>query len=161
MNKWTLLLVLIGLGVFGALNRDKIAAYLGQKPSQESEASATVAPITPNPATDSIGKARQKYPALAVANSTFNKKFLELYNAKKESEPAFLAAADWPMKLADQAAGALNGPAPTYQAPTEVSGSSLNDRPNNFAGPTRAPAVQLPGLKGSALDQRPPSSKGH
>lgn len=161
MNKWTLLLVLIAVGVFGVLNRDKISAYLGAKPGTPSEtASATVAPVTPHPAEDSIRKARQKYPALAVANSAFNKKFIELYNAKKEAEPAYLAAADWPMKLAEQTASALNGPVPTYQPPTEMSSSALNDRPIGSVGPTKAPSVQLPGLKGSALDQRPPS-KGH
>jgi hypothetical protein len=153
MNKWTLLLILVGLGAVGMLNRDKISAYLGQK---SESADATPAPATPHPAQDSVAKARKTYPALAVPNSPFNKKFVELYNAKKASEPEFLVAADWPMKLADETANALTVSGTTFQPPTQGSSSSLNNRPANFAGPTAAPSVQLPGLKGSALDQRPP-----
>src|SRR4051812_44594890 len=107
MNKWTLLLILLGLGALGMLNRDKISAYLGPKPGETAEvettpASITPAPVTPNPAQDSIRLARVTYPGLVVENSAFNKKFIELYNAKKAVEPEFLAAADWPMKIAKQ-----------------------------------------------------------
>lgn len=159
MNKWTLLLILIGLGAVGMLNRDKISAYIGHKPAETAEASATPVPITPNPAQDSISKARVTYPALAVENSAFNKKFVELYNAKKTSDPEFLAAADWPMKIAQQAAEALAPKGANYQPPTEASKSALNARPPNAVGSTVPPSVQLPGLKGSALDQRPPARR--
>ena len=153
MNKWTLLLILAGLGAVGMLNRDKISAYLANK---SESADATPAAGTPHPAQDSVAKARKAYPALAIANSPFNQKFVELYNAKKASEPEFLVAADWPMKLADETANALSAAGTTFQPPTQASASSLNNRPPGFAGPTVAPSVQLPGLKGSALDQRPP-----
>jgi hypothetical protein len=155
MNKWTFLLILIGLGALGMINRDKISGYLGKNPTEVAEVPATPVPITPHPAQDSIKKARATYPALAVENSVFNRKFVELFNAKKASEPAFLASADWPMKLAQQAADALGAKVPTYQAPTEASNSALNARPPGAAVSTVAPSVQLPGLKGSALDQRP------
>jgi hypothetical protein len=164
MNKWTLLLILVGLGAIGMLNRDKISASLGHKPAETAEASGepapiTPVPITPHPAQESIKKARAVYPALAVPDSVFNKKFIELFNAKKASDPEFLVAADWPMKLAQQAADSLGGAVTTYQAPTEVSTSALNARPAKVVGSTVPPSVQLPGLKGSALDQRPPGHK--
>lgn len=156
MNKWTLLLILIGLGALGMINRDKISGYLTHKTAETEDASGTPAAVTPNPASESIAKARKTYPALAVPNSAFNKKFVELYNAKKQSDPAFLASAEWPMQLAQDTANALGAAVSSYQAPTEVSKSALNARPPFFAGPTAVPSVQLPGLKGSALDQRPP-----
>ncbi len=153
MNNWLILLLLIGLGGAGWVNRDKISAYLGHK-NQVEEAPP---PSTPNPAPDSIAQAKKMYPALAVANSPFNKRFVELYNGRKESDPEFLAAADWPMKLAQQAATEMTGAAPSYQPPTEISSSQLNARPPGSApGSTVPPSVMLPGLKGSALDQRPP-----
>lgn len=161
MNRWTLLLILIGLGAVGMLNKDKIAAYIGSKPSADEAAAETPAPATPNPAGDSIAKARAAFPNLAVSNSTFNKKFIELYNAKKASDPAFLTAADWPMKLAQQTADALGNAPTTFQPPTAASTSTLNDRPPSYTGSTVPPAVQLPGLKGSALDQRPASGRRH
>ena len=65
MNKWLLLLILIGLGVAGWMNRDRISELLGQH-KEEEPAAATPAPVaTPNPAPDSIALARKTYPALA------------------------------------------------------------------------------------------------
>lgn len=138
------------------INKDRISAYINNKPLASDSDASTPAPTTPNPATDSIAQARKAFPALAVSGSPFNRKFVELYNAKKESEPKFLAAADWPMKLAQQTADTLG--ATSFQPPTETSTSALNERP--YQSTTVAPAVQLPGLKGSALDQRP-SAKRH
>ena len=158
MNKWLFLLLLVGLGGAGWVNREKISAYIGHKTSQADDAAPPVA--TPHPATDSIAKAKKMYPALAIANSPFNKRFVELYNERKASDPNTLADADWPMKLAQQAATELIGPAPSYQPPTAISSSSLNARPAGSApGYTVPPTVMLPGLKGSALDQRPPEKR--
>ncbi|MDR3402877.1 MAG: hypothetical protein P4L99_10305 [Chthoniobacter sp.] len=158
MNKWLFLLLLVGLGGAGWVNRDKISAYLGHKTEQTDETASSALPTaTPNPAVDSRAKAAKMYPALAIANSPFNKRFIELYNSRKGSDPAFLATADWPMKLAQQVATEASGSAPSYQPPTEISSSTLNSRPPGSAPAyTVPPAVALPGLKGSALDQRPP-----
>ncbi|MEP6667953.1 MAG: hypothetical protein ABJF10_02305 [Chthoniobacter sp.] len=156
MNKWLFLLLLIGLGGAGWVNRDKISAYIGHKDAPAEDAPAPMA--TPHPAIDSITRAKKMFPALAIANSPFNKRFLELYNDKKAADPNSLTDADWPMKLAQQAATELNTAAPSYQPPTSISSSPLNARPMGSApGSTVPPTVMLPGLQGSALDQRPPS----
>jgi hypothetical protein len=160
MNKWTLLLILIALAAVGMLNRDKISAYLGQKTEQTGDAAATPAAApptaTPNPAVESRATAARMYPAIAVPNSSFNVRFLQLFNATKTSDPASLAEADWPVKLAQQVAHDLNVAAITpTPPPTELSKSQLNARPISYAASTVPPSVQLPGLKGSSLDQRP------
>lgn len=156
MNRWTLLLIVIALGAAGMLNKDKISAMLAHKDTEE--ASAEAAPrATPNPATDSRLKAAKMYPALAVQGSPLNSKFLELYKSMQEIDPAFLTKEDWPMRLAEKAAREVNTAAVTpMPRPTDFSNSALNNRPANFAGSTVPPSVQLPGLQGSALDQRPP-----
>jgi hypothetical protein len=159
MNKWTLLLILIGLAVAGALNRDKIAAYLGQK-TASIDAATPEPTATPNPAKESIARARQRYPQLAIANSQFNMRFVQLYNTAKNTDPFLLAQADWPMQLADRTAHDLNiTPVTPTPPPTDMSTSALNARPPGWAGSTVPPSVQLPGLKGSALDQRPPAHR--
>ncbi|MEI9893600.1 MAG: hypothetical protein WDN28_06800 [Chthoniobacter sp.] len=164
MNKWLFLLLLIGLGGVGWVNRDKISARFGPKEEpEETPATQTPGPhmATPNPAGDSVARAKAMYPALAVPNSPFNRRFLELYNDKKTSDPAFLTGTDWPMLLAQKVA-TESGPAPSYQPPTAVSSSPLNGRPSGSApASTVPPSVLLPGLKGSALDQRPSDSKRH
>lgn len=157
MNKWTLLLILIGLAAAGMLNRDKITAYLNhQKITQGADATPD-ASATPNPAMASKDQARQRYPQLGIANSPFNQHFVQLYNAAKATDPNLLAQADWPMQLADRTAQDLNMVATATPPPTEMSTSSPNQRPPGYVGSTVPPSVQLPGLKGSALDQRPPS----
>ena len=158
MNKWTLILILIGLAVAGVINRDKISAYLGHKAGSiiSSSTPEGAAGATPNPATDSIALARQRYPQLAVPNSQFNMHFVQLYNTAKTTDPFLLAQADWPMQLADRTARDLSiTPLTPTPPPTDLSTSALNSRPAGWAGSTVAPSVQLPGLKGSALDQRP------
>ncbi len=154
MNKWTLLLILIGLGAAAALNRDKITAYLNHQKTTQDDVALDGA-STPHPAQASKDLARQRYPQLGVANSPFNKHFVQLYNTAKATDPTLLAQADWPMQLADRTAHDLNMVAtPT---PTVISSNNaLDQRPLGFAGPTVVPTVQLPGLKGSSLDQRPP-----
>jgi hypothetical protein len=155
MSKWLLLLVVIGLGVTCWVNRDKISTWVG---SMRGTAVVSAA-ATPHPATDSQAQAVKKYPSLGVQGSAFNQKFVQLYNVKRNAEPAFLAQADWPMQLADQAASEQGVvAAPPTPPPTQASSSVLNNRPSGFSAPaTVPPTVQLPGLKGSALDQRPSS----
>lgn len=162
MNKWFLLLVVIALAATGWVNRDKISALLRHQfqgaNSSLSSVLAPTAPATPHPAAESVAQARKAYPALAVANSPFNKKFVELYNNTKQTNPEFLIQPDWPMQLAAQTARELTStvPSATGLPPTELSGSPLNSRPQGAApGYTVPPTVQLPGFKGSALDQRP------
>jgi hypothetical protein len=155
MNKWTLLLLVGALAAVAMLNKDKISAMLGGKSGDVAE--ATPAPVTPHPSPDYV-TAKKAYPALNIANSPFNKKFVELYNNAKVANPALLAQVDWPMKISQQVAQIL-GPVPMAGGapPTEASASQLNGRPPGSApGYTVPPSVQLPGLKGSALDQRPP-----
>jgi len=161
MNKWLFLLLLVGLGGAGWVNRDKISAHFGHGTQVVDD--TPEGPVgTPNPASDSVAKAKKMYPVLAIANSPFNKRFVELYNERKKADPAFLVDADWPMKLAQQVATETTGPAPSYQPPTEISSSTLNSRPPGSApGYTVPPSVMLPGLKGSALDQRPPDKSHH
>lgn len=157
MNKWTLLLILIVLAAAGILNRDKISAYFGNKPPVEAPPPVVVA-ATPNPAKESIEMARRRYPQLAVANSPFNVHFVDLYNTAKTSDPTMLTQADWPMKLADRTAHDLTA-AVTPQPSIDSLKGALDGRPVGQVGSTVVPTVQLPGLKGSALDQRPPA--GH
>ncbi|WP_131989092.1 hypothetical protein [Chthoniobacter flavus] len=84
--------------------------------------------------------------------------FVQLYNAAKNTDPYLLTQADWPMQLAEHTALDLGvGAVTPTPRPTEMSTSSLNARPVGWVGGTVAPSVQLPGLKGSALDQRPPT----
>lgn len=158
MNRWTLLLILIVLAAVGMLNRDKISAYLGNKSAPVDVSEPVLAVATPNPAKESVEAARKRYPQLGVPNSQFNLHFVQLYNAAKTSDPALLAQSDWPMQLADRTAHDLNIVTMTTPSLTEVSRSVLDARPPSQAVATVAPSVQLPGLKGSSLDQRPASS---
>ncbi len=161
MNKWLLLLIVIGLGVFGWLDQDKIRTYLVS--NGYGHYLGKWAPGTPNPAMDSRDKAMRAYPALSIANSALNARFLALYNDKKEHDPDFLTQDDWPLLLAQQAATDLGGapmpianggPVPQGGGPTTFKPSPLESRPTQPQS-TVAPTVQLPGLMGTSLDQRP------
>jgi len=155
--KWFLLIIVIALAAVSWTNRDKISSYVRHQLA-DSPTPAPGAPVTPNPAAESVAQARKAYPALAVANSPFNRKFIELYNNARLTNPDSLTSPDWPMLLAAQTARELSSPIPSAVGlpPTELSGSPLNGRPLGSApGYTVPPSVQLPGLKGSSLDQRP------
>ena len=160
--KWFLLLLVfvIALAGIGWNNREKLSGFLRHQflADNTPPAPAVLAPSTPHPATESVALARKTFPALAVPNSVFNKKFVELYNNARQTNPESLAQPDWPMQLAAQTARELNSSVPlaTGRPPTELSGSQLNARPpGSSPGYTVPPSVQLPGFKGSALDQRP------
>jgi hypothetical protein len=158
MNKWLLLLVVIGLAVAGWMNREMISGLLGHKPAVEAPADESGnAPATPNPATESIALARKTYPALAVQGSVFNMRFVGYYNEVKGSNPGFLAQANWPMLLAERTAKELTG-APTPVPANHLTGSALDpQKPKGpgMIGPTPTPVFLPPGLQGSALDARP------
>ena len=159
MIKWILLLIVIGLAATGWKYRDKVSDMVRQFQGHNTTLEAVTAPpATPNPATESVAKARKAYPALALANSPFNRKFVELYNNAKQTDPEFLAQPDWPMQLAARTANELASPIPTATGlpPTELSSNQLNFKPaSSSPAYTVPPSVLLPGLKGSALDQRP------
>jgi len=163
MLKWFLLLIVIGLATAGWVNRDKVSDFFRHQFHADNPLPVFGAPATPNPAPESVAQARKAYPALAVANSPFNKKFVELYNNARQTNPELLTQSDWPMQLAARTARELSSLVPSAIGlpPTELSGSQLNARPPGSApGYTVPPSVQLPGLKGSALDQRP-TGRGH
>lgn len=60
---------------------------------------------------DSQRQATTKYPALAQQGSPLHTKFIALYNDAKQNNPALLSDPNWPMTLADRAAGP-DGPPP-------------------------------------------------
>jgi len=159
MNRWFLLLVVIALVATGWFNREKVSGFLRPQPQAENTpVTSVLAPATPHPATESVALAGKTYPALTVANSPFNKRFVELYNNARQTNPQLLTQPDWPMLLAAQTARELTSRVPTAAGPppTELSGSPLNAKPpGSSPAYTVPPSVQLPGFKGSALDQRP------
>jgi hypothetical protein len=163
MNKWLLLLVVVGLGVAGWLHRDTISGWLGQK--SEGSADGTPGAATPNPASASIELAKKTYPALGVPSSQFNIQFLKDYNQVKASSPGFLAQADWPMQLANRVASELGVQAGAPATPKPVPfGSSLDNKAYGSYGNGSAPHATpqlLPGLIGSDLDQKPKSTRTH
>ena len=57
-------------------------------------------------------QAMKKYPELAVAGSALNKAFVAEVARRKQANPAFFRAADWPMRLADELSAA---PAPMVE----------------------------------------------
>lgn len=62
--------------------------------------------LTAQDAADSQRQAIVKYPAIAKAGSPLNTRFVTLYNDAKEYNPALLSTPNWPIILADRAAGA-------------------------------------------------------
>jgi len=156
MNKWLLLLIVAGLGVAGWLNRDQIEEFLKTKGYWNLQ--AKLAPATPNPALESVAMAKKTYPALGIANSPFNLRFVAHYNELKESDPNFLAQDNWPVLLAQRTADEMNAtamPPPAAPAPVATFQPSALDSKPLKPGSTVPPTVQLPGLQGSPLDQRP------
>ncbi|HEY3902041.1 MAG TPA: hypothetical protein VGM54_25740 [Chthoniobacter sp.] len=161
MNKWLLLLVIIGLGVAGYLHRDTISGWLGHK--TEAPAADDAAPtVAQNPAKASSDLAVKTYPQLGVQGSPFNIRFVANFNQMKNTNPSFLAQPDWPMQLATRTAhdlGMLPGAGAT-PAPAPFTSALDNRAYGNGATPAPTPPL-LPGLEGSALDQKPKSSRGH
>jgi hypothetical protein len=136
MKNVLLLLLVVGIPVAAWLNRGRIMALVTPlAPGGEVTSNGAAPGLTPHPAKEARLAATNAYPALAVPNSPFNKKFLALYAEAQQREPELLARADWPLQLADRTAVALGG------ARMPVPGTPEPVRPS--------------GLQGSALDKRP------
>lgn len=71
---------------------------------------------------DSQRRATTKYPALAQQGSPLHTKFLALYNEAKQTNPALLTDPNWPLILADRAAGP-DGPPPQPVRAASVAGT--------------------------------------
>jgi hypothetical protein len=72
---------------------------------------------TPHPAKGARLAAIQLYPELGKKDSAFNQLFLDLYEERLKTNPASLAAVDWPLELARETARHLHvAPAPTPAA---------------------------------------------
>jgi hypothetical protein len=146
MKNVFLLLLVIGIPVAAWWHKDRLMAFVNPSappgevageattPSSGDRRSASGVP-TPHPARDAQLAATKAYPALNNPNSAFNKKFLALYAETKSRDPHLLAAADWPLKIADRTAVALGG------APMAV--------------PSTPVPVEPSGLQGSSLDKKP------
>jgi hypothetical protein len=167
MNKLLLLLVIIGLGVAGYLHRDQVSAWFGHKSdTAESAPAAPAAPAaaTVNPAQASRDQATKLYPALVVQGSPFNIRFVANFNQVKSTNPTFLTQSDWPMQLATRTGNELgiSPVAPVTPAPVPFGSSLDNHAYGGHGGATPPPTPGLlPGLTGSALDEKPKSGRGH
>ena len=186
MNKWFLLLILIGLGAVGWYNRETINGWFGRKtlgedgkyvnatpdpdapPGPNGPARPTPAP-TPNLALASMDQAKKTYPALAMAGSAFQLKFKADYSELQRTNPGYLARPDWPIQLAGRTARELGGaempvvggaaPAPST---THLMGSGLDKHgPPGAPGASPAQLSGPSGLRGSALDQKPTGGRNH
>lgn len=67
------------------------------------------------PALEAQVKAMSLYPALGVANSPLNLKFLQLYKEVQTRNPKFLTQPDWPLQIAKQAVAGLEPERPSMQ----------------------------------------------
>ena len=157
MNKWLLLLIVVGLVVAGYLNREQLTALLASHGVNVPFIPPPSTPVpTPNPAAASIARVKKAYPALSKEGSAFNKKFVALYNSLKETDPALLARDDWPVELANRTAHELGGgamPIPGSTPPPvmhPLGGTLLDKKPKGGWTPP-------PG--GSTLDQ--PAHQSH
>lgn len=144
MRNFFLFLILIALAAAGWHYRGVLTGQPGSGETTEFKLPFSAEPTpppppTPHPALEAQTAALKAYPALGLPDSPFNRTFKELHAEAKRNNPQLLAQPDWPIKLAEKTAISLGGgPQPIPGAPTPV-------RPW--------------GLKGSALDQRPPSSQ--
>jgi hypothetical protein len=104
---------------------------------------------TPHPAKAATETAIRLYPDLAKKDSTFNRAFREIYEERRERDPASLATVDWPLNVARHAAAMLEV-SPSYPEPPP---------PPPVAPPvvivtTPAPVKALNPLERGAYDQR-------
>ena len=160
MNKWLLLLIVIGLAGVGWINRDKVSEFLSSRgiaiPILQ-PASTPVPPTTPAPALEAKAQAVKAYPALGIQGSAFNRKFVALFNDLKDSDPDYLAQSDWPVRLAERTARELgDGAMPIAGSPTPrpvmvpMQDNTLDPKPAHGATPPAG---------GSMLDQPPRRSR--
>jgi hypothetical protein len=69
-------------------------------------------------------QAIKKYPDLVVAGSTFNKAFVAELARRRQTDPAFFRAPDWPMRLADELAAKPAPELPPVPAVPPAAGSA-------------------------------------
>lgn len=124
MKSFLSLILVIGLLFGGWMNRDKLSGLLGKAGATGDEASSNPELIasTPHPAREAQAQATAIYPALAVPNSAFNKKFVALYKDAQSADPALLSRPDWPLQLAERAVVSLGG-APLPRSKPAASGT--------------------------------------
>lgn len=96
-------------------------------------------------------KAVEKYPALGVQGSEFNKRFLEAYTHRQKTDPAFFSNPQWPVSLADEVAADSSLQSPTIpQEPAQISAPlpPRDDRPESAQDPlpSTGPAPATPPL---------------
>lgn len=106
--------------------------------------SATVAPSLARKSKDSQQAAVKKYPQLGVANSSFNRGFLALYERWKAANDPRLGRDDWPELLADEYAAQLiaREPEPTpWSTPIDIASQiyTTPTRTKSTATPTPLP----------------------
>ena len=109
---------------------------------------AKVKPVpTPHPAQAATETAIRLYPDLAKKDSTFNRAFREIYQERRDRDPASLANFDWPLDVARRAAAMLEvspaNPEPPPPPPPPV-----------VIVATPAPVKALNPLDRGAYDQR-------
>lgn len=79
---------------------------------------------TPHPAHAARETAIRLYPDLAKKDSTFNRAFREIYEERQNTDPASLAAVDWPLVIAQRTATMLevsrHSPTPAPRPPAPV-----------------------------------------
>jgi protein disulfide-isomerase len=112
MSKWLLLIVGAGAAYMGWTYREPIRDWLIEKKAEiltvaDKSIRSESMPATPNPAPAAVSRAREIYPALALAGSAFNLRFVALYNEAKIRNPRSLSKSNWPLELADRTAREL------------------------------------------------------
>ena len=98
-----------------------------------------VSHVSAQTAAASQQQALKKHPELAVAGSALNKAFVAEVARRKQTDPAFFRAPDWPMRLADELTAK---PAPAPESPPVL---------------TTPPVPAVPPAVGSARIPRDPA----
>lgn len=158
MKNFFRLLIVAGLITAGWLNRDKLRdlrTKAGTIDDSEvvTKPPATPAPVvvanpTPHPATAAKAAAAKAYPALKIADSAFNKRFISFYEEAQFRDPVLLSDPNWPLKIAERTAISLGG-GPMPATPEPSSGQTPS------SSGSKLPSAKL---KGSMLDMRPGSA---
>jgi hypothetical protein len=89
---------------------------------------SSLRPFRPSQALESSQEALAVYPALGVAGSRFNQRFLEIYGRQLDAKADLLMKENWPMEIAVQVAAEMKVK-PEDSKNTFSSASPLNDPP--------------------------------
>jgi pimeloyl-ACP methyl ester carboxylesterase len=103
-------------------------------------------------------KAVEKYPALGSSGSAFNQRFVETYNERRKTDPAFFTNPQWPMMLANELANQAGGAGSAPASPSPAPGPATV--PNKMAGPQSTPAKPAPDLRADYEISPIPKSAG-